>query len=164
MTRKEKNLIKEEIKQLEIDINSKLLNALGMDVSRGFVVDQDNFSRVRMGKKYIKYSPFAETLVHSGDLVFNPLNNNKMVVHLFNIFLQKEQEENDLYVSTYYPIITGDMTCVEIQKSEYGNISLYRSDNYKSPSYGYIEIILELFGIHYSDKLHRLDELMSYDL
>lgn len=164
MTKKEKKELIEEVTTLEQTINSKILQSLGMDISQGYIVDQDSFRRIKFGRKNIKYSTNNEVLMHNNDIIFDPLNNTKMAIYLFDIFLRKEHEENGIYINLYYPIIDSEKTAIEIQKVDGETTSIFRSEYYKMPSYGYAEIMLSLFGINDNTLLHRLDELKSYDL
>lgn len=168
MTKKEKKELEETICKSEREINNRVLQALGFDVKEGFVIDQDNFKIVRFRKKNLKYPNIAGQLpMHTNDILFDPLNNTKLAIELFNIFLKKENEENGLYVQMYYPIIEFEKTAIEIQIMQGTNFQRMRSESYTNPSYGYIEIMLELSGVlkfPSSEYLHELEVLKSYEV
>lgn len=168
MTKKEKMELQENITKTEREINNRIFQALGFDIKDSFVIDQDNFKIVKFKKKNLKYPDSAEQVpMHTNDIIFDPLNNTKLAIELFNIFLKKELEENGLYIQIYYAIVEGEKTAIEIQKVVGQEVQRLRSEFYKNPSYGYIEIILDISGVLLypsSSYLHELEAFKSYEI
>lgn len=169
MTRKEKNAILKEIQELEKEVNVKVLRALGFDVlSNGYIIDQDNMKKVSFKRKYLKYSHTGVVAMHHNDLEFDPVNNIRLMIELFNIFLKKEEEENGLYIEIYYTKQVSDKTLIEAHvPNPMGSTDLIRSESFNLQTLCYIEFIYGIAGILdpvSSQELKRLDELKSYDL
>ena len=101
MTKKQRLEIENKIKEIELKVNSMLLIALGFDVSdNGYLVDQDTLQRVKLGYHFLKFNNSNETTIplHKNDILFNPLNNRKLTNSLFELFLKKEEVDDDLFV------------------------------------------------------------------
>lgn len=166
ITKTQKKEIINEINNIEKDVNLMLFQALGFDVKNGFVISQDTFTSIVFKGRYLKYNsnPNEQVIVHVNDLLFDPVNNLKLATDLFARFLYTEGQENNLYVQSYYTSNKGDTTFLTIKKVERCAVDTIVSDCYYNPSYCYIEMILKLYGIYCTDKLHRLEELKSYGL
>ena len=170
MTRKEKNAILKEIQELEKEVNVKVLRALGFDVlSNGYIIDQDSMRKVSFKRKYLKYSSTGEVAMHHNDLEFDPVNNIRLMIELFSIFLKKEEEENGLYIEIYYTKpVDPDKTMIEAHvPNPMGSTDLIRSEPFKLQTLCYIEFIYGIAGIQDPislQELNRLDELKSYEV
>ena len=164
MTKKQKKenaLI--EIRDIQNNINSMLLAALGFDVDSGYIVDQDNFSRIKINHGFLKYSPDGSDIpLHRKDVLFDPLNNRQLVNILFKVFLNKEEESGDLYVKVFYPVQDKSGTTAIQLRLENG---ILESQYYIDPSYGYIEIMIASLGVcsnmEICDSLKRLESLKN---
>ena len=166
ITRTQKAEMINEINNIEKDINLMLFQALGFDVTNGFVISQDTFTNIVFRGRYLKYNsnPNEQLIIHVNDLLFDPINNLKLATDLFARFLYTEGQENNLYVQAYYTTTKGDTTFLTVKKVDRCVVDTIESDCYYNPSYCYIELILKIYGIDCTVKLHRLEELKSYGL
>ena len=155
-----------KITEIEHRITLMLLQALGFDIKNGFVLDQDTFEKKMYRNKFLKYqiSDQDQLVLHTNDILFNPLNNAKLVMDLFTQFLYKENLENNLYVQSHYPDVKNDTTSLVIHKYNGTEIEIIRSEYYINPSYPYVEMILGLFGFDCVNELKALEELRKYAL
>ena len=164
MTKKQMKEKENRIKILENDINSMLLVALGFDVSdQGFIIDQDTLTKVKLGYHYLKYNPNSDITIphHKNDIIFNPLNNKKLMSSLLELFLKKEEEDGELNIKIFYPIDDGNGKWrLELKDGVDG---LYQTDNYTNQLLAYAEAILTLYDPNTNESLplliHELDDL-----
>lgn len=166
MTKKEKQEILDEKFYIESFICKNIMSAMGYDIdSQGYIIDQDNFQRVKYKKKYLKhYDSQLIPVYHTNDIIFNPLSDRGLAEKLFTTFLAKEQEENGLYTKMYYPVQVGSKMMVEVIVENSGTI---QSEQYTNVSFSYIELILSMSGSTNADMFkmfNRLEEIYSYDL
>lgn len=139
MTKKQKEALMNEQLELKSKLYSMLLGALGFDVDEsGCIYDQDSMSLISMNGGRLLYSPNnTEIARHRRDMIFDPVHNRRLTEGLFKTFLAKEEEDNDLYVKTYYPKENPDgisIVCV----LDNGKLE---SESYRTAYYGFLELI-----------------------
>jgi hypothetical protein len=76
--------------------------------------------------------------------MFDPLNNFKQAQMLFSIFLQFQEEYEELYIKMFYEEKNAEEKTRVFVRGELEN---YASQYYYNISLGYIELILALSGI-----------------
>lgn len=127
-----------------------LLSCVDMKIQNTIVVSQTTRGPISFGEKLLKYNPNGYTLVHKGEIMFDPLNNFKQAQILFSIFLKYQEEEEGLYTQIFYDEKDPrDETKTRMfMKTNLGDFS---SNYYYNISLGYIELIFKLSGIMVSN-------------
>ena len=101
----------------------------------------------------MKFNPNGFTLVHKGEVRFDPLDNFKQAQQLFSIFLQFQEEDEGLYTQMFYDEKNLEGKTRIFVRTNLGN---FISQYYYNISLGYIELILAMSGI-------MVDNLMEFD-
>lgn len=164
MTKKERNELESRKKELEKSINLKLIRALGFDISsNGNVCDQDTFSPIRFKHKYLKYADIDQNLpFHNNDIVFDPLNNFKLLTSLFDIHL-KYCQQCGMNIYTHYPeeTILGDIKCTSICIMT--DMRKYMTEYYPNVVCAYADAILHLDPYGFSEgQIEDIEELRQW--
>lgn len=132
-----------------------ILNCVDMKVSNMTIVSQSTRGEIYFNEKVLKYNPNGYTLVHKGEMIFDPLNNFKQAQLLFNIFLEFQKEDEELYVQMFYDEKNlEDKTRIFMRCENQMN---FASQYYYNMSLGYLELILALSGIMV-ENLHEFDQ------
>lgn len=130
-----------------LDVNhlyNAILSCVDMKIKNTVVCSQSTNGEIYFNERMLKYNPNGFTLVHNGEILFDPLNNFKQAQNLFSIFLQFEEQDNGLYTQMFYDEKNHeDKTRIFIRTSE-GN---FASQYYYNISLGYLELILAMSGI-----------------
>ena len=123
-----------------------VLSCVDMYVDNLTVTSQTTRTPVFFGEKMLKYNPYGCTLVHRGEMEFDPLNNYRQTQVLFSIFLKMQEEDEGLYTQIFYdekdPL--DEFRTRLFMRTNNGN---FASQYYYNISLGSIEIILALSGI-----------------
>lgn len=156
MTKKELNFLKEEKNNLEKNINSMLIMALGYTVDqKGYLMDQDTMHRIQFFNKNLKFSDNVQ--FHRNDIEFNPMENFKLMQSIIEVYLHNKDDEVRVF-------FIDSSSCAHIRTNE--GLEHVSSSYPNYPLLGYIELIFNIeFGedskISLMD-LHRL-ELLKFD-
>lgn len=130
-----------------LDINhlyNLILTCVDMKISNITVTSQTTRGDIYFNDRVLKYNPNGFTLVHKGEVEFNPLMNFKQAQQLFSIFLQLQEEDEELYVQMFYDEKdTLDRTRIFVRTDTHNFASQY----YYNISLGYLELILAMSGI-----------------
>lgn len=166
MTKKQRLEIENKIKEIELKVNSMLLIALGFDVSdNGYLVDQDTLQRVKLGYHFLKFNNSNETTIplHKNDILFNPLNNRKLANSLFELFLKKEEVDDDLFVRVYFTEEVESKYVLKIILEN--NQGTLMSEPFKNQLYCYVECIVSMYDVNdvgmIGNLLKELEELKN---
>ena len=132
-----------------------IMTCVDMKVSNMIVTSQTTRGPVMFDERMLKFNPNGFTLVHKGELEFDPLNNYKQTRILFNIFLNFQEEDDGLYTQMFYDEKdpNDEFRTRAFMRTSNGN---YASQYYYNMSLGYIELILALSGIMV-ENLHEFD-------
>ena len=130
-----------------------ILACVDMKINNITVVSQTTRGEIQFNERVLKYNPNGFTLVHNGEIMFDPLNNFKQAQQLFSIFLQFQEEDEGLYTQMFYDEKNAmEQTRIFI-RTDQGN---YASQYYYNISLGYLELILSMSGI-------MVDNLFEFD-
>lgn len=93
-------ILPEQIDELKIAI----IQELGLNVDgNGNLIDQDTYKILQCNNKTIKFSLSTQNvLIGAMDMPFNILEDFKLSEMIFGYYLAKEEEYNNLLVTTYY--------------------------------------------------------------
>lgn len=131
-----------------------ILNCVDMRINNITVVSQTTRGEVSFNDRILKYNPNGWTLIHKGEVKFDPLNNFKQAQQLFSIFLQIQEHEESFYTQMFYDEKNmNDQTRIVIRTPN-GN---YTSQFYYNISLGYIELMMAISGI-------VIDNLKEFDI
>lgn len=125
------------------NLNKEVLDMVGLTVSNSIIVDQDTMRPITSRGKILKHSNGDTTPIHKGESQFNPVQDSRLTRELFDLFLQKEEEENDLYTQIYYGKTKGDKTAVELRTND----GIKTSEYYETDSLKYIDMMMQISGI-----------------
>ena len=129
-----------------IEISRKIFRAIGLDVDNANkVIDQDTCRPIEFKGKCIKFTsdPDKNLLLAKNDILFDPINNTKLMSNLFGYYLTKlEEMENTVFNSYYVKSGNEGRTALEL-KNESGTIT---SNYYNNDSIKYMDMILRLNG------------------
>lgn len=130
-----------------------ILACVDMKINNITVVSQTTRGEISFNERVLKFNPEGLTLVHKGEMIFDPLSNFKQAQQLFSIFLQFQEEDEGLYTQMFYDEKNSeDKTRIFIRT----NIGNFASQYYYNISLGYLELILSMSGI-------MVDNLMEFD-
>ena len=130
-----------------------ILACVDMKINNISVVSQSTRENIFFNERMLKYNPNGFTLVHNGEVMFDPLNNFKQAQQLFSIFLQFQEEDEGLYTQMFYDEKNSeDKTRIFMRTGDCNFASQY----YYNISLGYLELILILSGIS-ADNLYEFD-------
>lgn len=104
------------------------------------LVDQDTGNALVFGNKFIIY-PGSRSDRNS--IVFDPVNNWKILNYIFMYFLRKYSDENDIYVSAYYYLNNAEYDAIEVKLEDNTKI---KSKQYYRDCLRYLDIIMQLNG------------------
>ena len=131
-----------------------ILNCVDMRIDNITVVSQTTRGDVSFNDKVLKYNPNGWTLIHRGEIKFDPLNNFKQAQQLFSIFLQIQEHEEGFYTQMFYDEKnTLGQTRIVIRTGR----EVYTSQFYYNISLGYIELMMSISGI-------VIDNLAEFDI
>lgn len=132
-----------------------ILACVDMKISNITIVNNESRQEVFINDRILKYNPNGFTLVHRGEVQFDPLNNFKQAQQLFSIFLQFQEQDGEFYTQMFYDEKDpNDEDKIRILlRTDIGN---FASQYYYNMSLGYIELILIMSGI-------MVDNLIDFD-
>ena len=139
-----------------LDINhlyNLILTCVDMKINNITVVSQSTRGEISFNERVLKYNPNGFTLVHNGEIMFDPLNNFKQAQQLFSIFLQFEEQDEGLYTQMFYDEKNSEDKIRIFIRTNIGN---FASQYYYNISLGYLELILVMSGI-------MVDNLFEFD-
>lgn len=164
MTKKRKYELTLEKKELEVEVLRQILCALGWDIdSKGYIIDQENFQKIKYKRRILKSKYLNETeliSIHSNELIFDPFKDRGLVEFIFTTFLKKEQEDNGLYVKMYYPVQESNKIKIQTQIERIsGETGILESSLYNMCNFAYIELIVGMSGFNTVKELCRIEEI-----
>lgn len=123
-----------------------IMTCVDMRIDNMFVISQTTRGPIIFDERVLKYNPNGFTLVHKGEVQFDPLNNYKQTRILFSIFLQFQEEDEGLYTQMFYDEKDpqDELRTRAFMRTNNGN---FASQYYYNISLGYIELILALSGV-----------------
>lgn len=121
-----------------------ILSCVDMKINNISVVSQSTRENIFFNDRMLKYNPNGFTLVHNGEVMFDPLNNFKQAQQIFSIFLQFQEEDEGLYTQMFYDEKNAEEKTRIFLRTDQGN---YASQFYYNISLGYIELVLAMSGI-----------------
>lgn len=125
----------------------KMMQEIGLEITRDHhIVDQDTGDMLSFNGKLAKFYPEegATQIIHKEDVLFDPLDNQAMMSHLFSYFTNKLDEQDGRYISVVYPSSQDRATKGVISCRE-GKTTI-SSDNYYKDSLKYGSLICKLNG------------------
>ncbi len=140
-----------------LDVNhlyNMVLSCVDMRIKNITIVSQTTMGEISFNERVLKYNPNGSTLVHKGEVIFDPLSNFKQAQQLFSIFLQFQEEDEGLYTQMFYDEKNSEDKTRIFARTNIGN---FASQYYYNISLGYLELILVMSGI-------MVDNLMDFDL
>lgn len=139
-----------------LDVNhlyNTILSCVDMKIRNTIVCSQSTNGEIYFNERMLKYNPNGFTLVHNGEVMFDPLNNFKQAQQLFSIFLQFEEEDDGLYTQMFYDEKNSEDKTRIFMRTNLGN---FASQYYYNISLGYLELILVMSGI-------MVENLLEFD-
>lgn len=139
-----------------LDVNhlyNTILSCVDMKIRNTIVCSQSTNGEIYFNERMLKYNPNGFTLVHNGEIMFDPLNNFKQAQQLFSIFLQFEEQDEGLYTQMFYDEKNSEDKIRIFIRTNIGN---FASQYYYNISLGYLELILVMSGI-------MVDNLFEFD-
>lgn len=123
------------------DLSDTIMREIGLDVDINMcIVDQDTGIPLEYnGKKIVYQGNRSKT-----SIPFDPLNNTKMMSHLFSYYTEKVSEEDGRYFSVYYQVKDSDTKSHMEVKEDNGNI--IKSEPYANDTIKYTDLILKING------------------
>lgn len=140
-----------------LDVNhlyNMVLQCVDMKINNITIFSQSSKGEVSFNDRVLKYNPNGFTLVHKGEVKFDPLMNFKQAQQLMSILLKLQEEDEGLYTQMFYDEkdSSGEKTRIVIRT----NMGVYTSQYYYNISLGYLELIFVLSGI-------PVENLMEFD-
>ena len=121
---------------------NKLMQEIGLDVNdNNCIIDQDNGNLLQFNGKNLKYNTDRFS---KADVPFDPIQNVKLMSHLFSYFTGKLNDEDGRYINIYYPVDIPNSKKGVIELKE--NNNTIRSNPYYNDSLKYADLIFKLSG------------------
>ncbi|MGL5751123.1 MAG: hypothetical protein ACRCXT_11385 [Paraclostridium sp.] len=126
------------------DIQSALLKEIGLAVDADHnIIDLDYGNQLFMHGKNIKVIVNGVIpVITQHDILFDPINNPKLMNLIFNYHIQKLQSMEGMYFSVFYPVYDEMKARLEIKGDEY----TYSSKYYYNECLRYIDLIFQIRG------------------
>ena len=135
------------------------MEEIGLTVdSKNCVMDQDTREPLLYGGKTLKYSSKYEIPITDGDIKFDPAYNKNLMITLFQYYVNKLQEEDEIYVKGYSEVPHESGTsalCVDMDDKR------YCTNFYRNPTFKYIEMIQILNAGEVSVSLEQYDIMLE---
>lgn len=131
------------------EIYNLLLSTIGLSFKNGRLFDDDKGALLLFKNKYIAESEF--NIIRADSMVFDLLNNRALTQYLFQVYIEKETEEGDLYLVNYGIVFENnnkDRTIPTRRKvlMVVGNGEQIETRFYYNESLAYIEAIFLISG------------------
>lgn len=138
---------------LDAEINGIIMQEIGLEIGVGNrVIDQDTGVAIQFKGRNVVAPGFTNG---RNTIEFDPVNNSKMMDKFFGYFLDRQAEEGNVAVSTFYNIDdTKDKGAIECRMTDESTI---KSGSYSRESLKYADIIIKLNG-------GRSSDLSKYDV
>lgn len=81
------------------EIYNLLLSTIGLSFENGRLYDDDKMVLLLYKQKYIVEN--ESDIMRKNAIVFDPLNNKMLAQYLFNVYIEKEQAEQELYLLSF---------------------------------------------------------------
>ena len=133
----------------KVRITQIIMHEIGLDVDKNNnIVDQDNGQPIHFNGKELKYNLGEKKLrIGRNDVEFDPIENTKIMSHLFSYYLDKKNEEDGTYFPVYFSVSNPDgKSSLEIKGD-----NTFKSKYYKNESLKYADAILRINGNEYTD-------------
>lgn len=131
------------------EIYNLLLSTIGLSFKEGRLFDDDKMSLVLLKQKYIAEN--ESDIMRNNSILFDPINNRKLAQYLFNIYIDKEQEDGEMYIVSYQVVpemITKDRDLMVRKKllMIFGDARQVETNYYYNDSLTFIEAIFTASG------------------
>ena len=139
----------------KVRVTQILMHEIGLDVDKeNNIVDQDNGQPIHFNGKELKYNLGEKKIpIGRNDIGFNPIDDTKVMSHLFSFYLDKKQEEDGTYFPVYFTVNNSNGKTALQLKGE----NTIKSEYFKNESLKYIDAILKINGTEDLD-LSSIDE------
>lgn len=145
------------------EIYNLLLSTIGLSFKDGKLYDEDTGMFLLYKKKYIVEQP--ELVMRSNNaVVFDPIMNKGLMQYLFNVYIDKETADGNIYLATYQVIFetpSQDRSIISRRKLLMigGNGSQASTRYYYLETLVYIEAVFVLTGMNFL----QLPDLEPFD-
>lgn len=131
------------------EIYNLLLSTIGLSFKNGRLFDDDKGALLLFKNKYIAES--ESNIIRADSMVFDLLNNRALTQYLFQVYIEKETEEGDLYLVNYGIVFENDNKDRTIPTRRkvlmvVGNGAQVETRFYYNESLAYIEAIFLISG------------------
>lgn len=137
-----------------------ILNMVGLDIKQGKIYDIDKMAYLIYNDGFLFIDDQSQ-LIHRKDNIFDPIGNVKLIKYIFEVFLNKEREDNGVYVLTLASAPYPDRVPNKPTKYRLETVTTrgaeYFSDYYFLESLQYIQSIYVMSGAPIPIDLHLLD-------
>lgn len=124
-------------------LTEKIMQEIGLEADQdNCIVDQDTGIQLQFNGKKIKY----DKNIHMGkEICFDPVENTKLMHHLFSYYVDKVHNEGGRYINIYYPVEgqTPNKGSIELKDDQNNKM---RSAEYYNDSLKYADLIFQLNG------------------
>ena len=125
------------------ELSDILMREIGLDVdSNQCIIDQDTGMPLEYnGKKIVYEGNRSKT-----SIPFDPLNNTKMMSHLFSYYTEKVAEEDGRYFNMYYQVKDSD-TKSHLEALDASSGTVLKSEPYTNDTLKYADLIFKINGV-----------------
>ncbi len=128
-----------------MDLNYELMNEIGLEIDCDKnLTDQDTLNPIQLNGKNLKYSLSDNNIIITkNDILFDPFNDPKMMLHIFGYFLNKISRIDNVRFTTFYPVMADDNKgYIELK----GSSGTFKSKCYHNDSLKYFDLIKQING------------------
>ena len=128
------------------DINKLFMEEVGLDVCEdGHIVDQDTFNTIQIKGKRTVFKGYGEK--NPGSIELDPAKNSKHAKILFDYFVNKLEDEEDIEAfSTYNSYITDEKKGTGYLECKRSSDDVLKTGEYVNESLRYLDALKQLNG------------------
>lgn len=126
-----------------LEFGDLTLRELGLEINQdNHIVDQDTGHLLTFKDKKIKYNTGIIFRLNKDEISYDPLNNPKLMNHLFAYYTNKLADEESVYIGSYFniPVNNSDKFVMKVKTDD----SFIKSEPYFSESVRIMDIVCKL--------------------
>lgn len=126
-----------------LEFGDLTLRELGLEVDKdNYIVDQDTGNLLTVKDKKIKYNSETIFRLNKDEISYDPLNNSRLMNHLFGYYTSKLADEESIYIESYFNIPTKDSnkSIMKVKTQD----ETFKSDAYFNESVRIMDVICKM--------------------
>ena len=126
-----------------LEFGDLTLRELGLEIDQNnYIVDQDTGNLLMFKDKKIKYNTDMVFRLNKDEISYDPLNNSRLMNHLFSYYASKLADEDSVYIGSYFniPIKESDKSIMKVKT----DTNIIKSEPYFNESVRIMDVICKI--------------------